>query len=96
MKKNKLELLDEASYNLAIKQWLESSNNAFDLKNEDQMNEYWLKFADDLGILLGSKVKNESLTSESVLVEVVDPECWKEARKYYSIISFKTEQEATV
>lgn len=96
MKRNKLELLDEASYYRAFKQWLESSNNAFDLKNEDQMNEYWIKFADDLGILLGSKIKNKSLTSEVLLAEVVDPECWKEARKYYSIISFKTEEEAAV
>ncbi len=50
MNKNKLEIVDEGSYYRGFKNWLDSSNSTFDPKNESQMNEYWLKFADEVGI----------------------------------------------
>lgn len=88
MKKNKQELVDSDSYYLAFKQWLDSSNTIYDLKNENLMNDLWLKFADEIGIFLG--IKNES---KDFNVEIIDNQCWKEAKKYYSIISYKIEVE---
>ena len=84
MKKNKYQLIDENSFYLAFKQWLESGSDFFNLKDEDQMNEKWLKFADDVGIYLGQK------TTDKLIAEIVDSVCWKEAKKYYSIISYET------
>lgn len=84
MKKNKLELVDSDSYYLAFKQWLDSSNAIFDFKNENLMNDLWLKFADEIGISLGINNENKDFN-----IEVIDSTCWKEAKKYYSIISYK-------
>jgi hypothetical protein len=84
MNKNKFELVDEGAYYRAFKSWLDSSNSFYDEKNDSQMNEYWLKFADEVGIYLGAKSENEK-----IMIEVADSQCWKEAKKYYSIISFK-------
>jgi hypothetical protein len=84
MSKNKFELVDEGSYYRAFKTWIDSSNSFYDSKNESQMNEHWLKFADEVGIYLGAKSENEK-----IMIEVADLQCWKEAKKYYSIISFK-------
>jgi len=87
MKKNKYQLIDQDSFYRAFKQWLESGSEPFNLKNEDQMNEKWLKFADDLGIYLGQK------NGDKLFAEIVDNICWKEAKKYYSIISYETNVE---
>jgi len=87
MKKNKYQLIDEGSYYRAFQQWLDASADVYNLRNESQMNEKWLKFADDVGVFLGLK------KSENLLAEVVDNTCWKEAKKYYSIISYDTEVE---
>jgi hypothetical protein len=86
MKKNKIEAVDKTSYYSAFNKWLNASTEFFDLKNEILMNEKWLKFAGDLGLVLGSYDLNGNL-----LVEVEDNVCWKEAKKYYSIISFRAE-----
>lgn len=86
MKKNKIEAVDKTSYYNAFNEWLNASTEFFDLKNETHMNEKWLKFASDLGLSLGGYDLNGNL-----LVEVEDSLCWKEAKKYYSIISFKVE-----
>lgn len=85
MKKNKYELIDQDSYYRAFQRWLDSSSDTYNLKDEDQMNERWLKFADDLGIFLGGEEVNGRMP-----VEIVDNICWKEARKYYSIVSYET------
>lgn len=87
MQKNKLELLDQDSYYRAFQHWLDHSTFSFNLGDEKAMNEFWLKFSDDLGIKLGL-VKNEK-----ILIEIFDNECWREAKKYYSIISFKASPE---
>lgn len=86
--KNKIELIDQDSYYRAFKQWLDSSSDFYDFKNENLMNEKWLKFADDLGIYLGGSPKNEK-----IIAEIVDKSSWKEAKKYYSIISYETHVE---
>jgi len=86
--KNKIELIDQDSYYRAFKQWLDSSSDFYDTKNENLMNEKWLKFADDVGIFLGGSPKNEKITAE-----VLDKTSWKEAKKYYSIISYETNAE---
>lgn len=84
MKKNKYQLIDQDSFYRAFQQWLDSSSESYNTKDEDQMNERWLKFADDLGILLGQKIQDK------LSAEIVDNVCWKEAKKYYSIISYET------
>ena len=84
MKRNKIEAVDKTSYYNAFNEWLNASTEFFDLKNETHMNEKWLSFASDLGISLGGYDANEKL-----LIEVEDGVCWKEAKKYYSIISYK-------
>lgn len=86
MKKNKIEAVDKTSYYNAFNEWLNASTEFFDLKNETHMNEKWLKFASDLGINLGGYEAGDKLT-----VEIEDGVCWKEAKKYYSIISFKVD-----
>ena len=86
MKKNKIEAVDKTSYYNAFNEWLNASTEFFDLNNETHMNEKWLKFANDLGLSLGGYDLNGNL-----LVEVEDSASWKEAKKYYSIISFKVE-----
>lgn len=86
MKKNKIEAVDKTSYYNAFNEWLNASTEFFDLNNETHMNEKWLKFANDLGLSLGGYDLNGNL-----LVEVEDSVSWKEAKKYYSIISFKVE-----
>ena len=83
MQKIKLELVDQESYYRAFDQWLKHSISSFDFKDDERMNELWLKFSDDLGVRLGL-TKNEK-----ILAEVVDDVCWREAKKYYSLISFK-------
>lgn len=85
MKKNKIEAVDKTSYYNAFNQWLNASTEFFDLKNEVHMNEKWLSFASDLGVSLGGHDANDQL-----LVEVEDAVCWKEAKKYYSIIAYRT------
>lgn len=84
MKKNKIEAVDKTSYYNAFNEWLNASTEFFDLKNEVHMNEKWLSFANDLGISLGGYDANDQL-----LIEVEDPTSWKEAKKYYSIISYR-------
>jgi hypothetical protein len=84
MNKNKLELVDEGSYYRGFKTWLDSSNSTYDLKDEYQMNEMWLKFADEVGIYLGRILENEK-----IIAEIIDSDSWKEAKKFYSIMSFK-------
>ena len=84
MKKNKIESVDKTSYYNAFNEWLNASNEFFDMKNETHMNEKWLSFANELGITLGGYDANDQL-----LIEVEDGICWKEAKKYYSIISYK-------
>lgn len=86
MKKNKIETVDKTSYYNAFNEWLNSSTEFFDLKNETHMNEKWLKFANDLGINLGGYEVDDRLA-----VEIEDDICWREAKKYYSIISFRVE-----
>lgn len=84
MDKNKIEIVDEGSYYRAFKSWLDSSTTFYDEKNESQMNEHWLKFADELGVYLGRTLENEKM-----LIEIADAQSWKEAKKFYSIMSFK-------
>jgi hypothetical protein len=84
MGKNKFEFVDEGSYYRGFKIWLDSSNCVYDPKNELQMNEFWLKFADEVGIYLCRTLENEKL-----MIEILDSQCWREAKKYYSILSFK-------
>jgi hypothetical protein len=84
MEKNKIEIVDEGSYYRAFKSWLDSSSTFYDTKNESQMNEHWLKFADELGVYLGRHLENEKM-----LIEIADAQSWKEAKKFYSIMSFK-------
>jgi hypothetical protein len=91
MNKNKFELVDEAAYYRAFKSWLDSSNSFCDEKNDSQMNEYWLKFADEIGIYLGANNQNEK-----IMIEITDAQCWKEAKKYYSLISYRVSEEAVV
>ena len=88
MNKNKIELVDEGSYYRAFKQWLDSSSEFYDPRNENHMNEKWISFSNEVGIKLGATAKNEQ-----ILVEIEDNICWKEAKKYYSIISFKTDHD---
>jgi hypothetical protein len=85
MQKNKLELIDQDSYYRAFKQWLNLSNNYYDSNNEDDMNDNWLKFADEVGIYLGGKVEKEKIPAE-----IIDASCWRQAKAHYSIISYKT------
>jgi hypothetical protein len=85
MKKNKIELIDQDSYYRGFKNWLDSSNSTYDLKDEFQMNEMWLKFADEVGIYLGKVLENEK-----IIAEIIDSDSWKEAKKFYSIMAFKT------
>ena len=82
---NKIELIDEGSYYRAFQQWLDTSNQIFDVRNEDLMNEKWISFSDEIGIKLGSVAANNQ-----ILAEILDSSSWKEAKKHYSIISFKT------
>lgn len=88
MKKNKIEAVDKTTYYNAFNEWLNASTEFFDLKNETHMNEKWLKFASDLGISLGGYDIEDRL-----LVEVEDGICWKEAKKYYSLISYRATPE---
>ncbi len=88
MKKNKIESVDKSSYYNAFNQWLSSSNEFVDLKNEDLMNDKWLSFASDLGINLGGYDANNQL-----IIIIEDELCWKEAKKYYSIISYRVVEE---
>jgi len=88
MKKNKYQLIDEASYYRAFKQWLDVSMDVYNAKDEKAMNEKYLKFSDDVGVYLYKTI------SEKILAEIVDNICWKEAKKYYSIISYETNFEA--
>jgi hypothetical protein len=83
MKKNKYELIDQDSYYRAFQQWLDSSADVYNPKDQDQMDEKWLKFSDDLGIHLGRK------GTDHFLAEIIDNTCWKEAKKYYSLITFE-------
>jgi hypothetical protein len=86
MKKNKMEAVDKTSYYNAFNEWLNSSTEFFDLRNETHMNEKWLLFASDLGINLNGFDANDNY-----LIQVEDDTCWREAKKYYSITSFRTE-----
>lgn len=88
MKKNKYQLIDEGSYYRAFKQWLDASMDIYNPKDEYQMNEKWLKFADDVGIYLAT-----TKVEEKILAEIIDSICWKEAKKYYSITSYETNVE---
>ena len=84
MKKNKIEAVDKTTYYNAFNEWLNASTEFFDLRNEVHMNEKWLSFANDLGINLGGHDANDKM-----LIEVEDDVCWREAKKYYSIISYR-------
>ena len=88
MKKNKIEAIDKTTYYNAFNEWLNSSNDFFDLKNEVTMNEKWLSFANEVGIMLGG-----SQEQDKILITVEDAICWKEAKKYYSIISYRVSEE---
>jgi hypothetical protein len=84
---NKLELVDKDSYYRAFDKWLE--HTTYNLKDQKQMDELWLKFSNDLGIELGLAV------NDRFLINIIDSLCWKEAKKYYSLISFRTELSTT-
>lgn len=91
MKKNKLELVDKTSYYNAFNEWLNASSEFFDPKNETHMNEKWLSFANDLGINLGGYDVYDKL-----LIEIEDSVSWREAKKYYSILSYKADLQEQV
>ena len=88
---NTIELIDETTYYQAFNQWLESSTISFDYKDENLINERWLKFADEIGIELGIKPNKNQ-----IYATVFDKDSWKEAKKYYSIISYKQKNELPV
>lgn len=89
MKRNKIEAVDKSMYYNAFNEWLNSSNEFIDLKNEKYMDEKWLSFANELGITLGGSQENDQ-----IIISVEDSVCWKEAKKYYSIISYRVSEEA--
>lgn len=91
MKKNKIEAVDKSTYYTAFHEWLNSSNEFIDLKNEKYMDEKWLSFATELGIELGASQQNDQ-----IIVSVEDSVSWKEAKKYYSILSYRVSEEAVV
>lgn len=85
MKTNKIEAIDKSTYYTAFHKWLNSSNEFIDFKNEKYMDEKWLSFATELGIELDTSKENDQF----ITVSVEDSVCWKEAKKYYSILSCK-------
>ena len=86
-----VELIDENTYYQAFKQWLESGSLSFDYKDESAMNEKWIKFADEIGIELGIKPNKNQ-----IYATIFDKDCWKEAKKYYSIISYRQKNELPI
>lgn len=89
MKQNKIEAVDKSMYYNAFNEWLNSFNEFIDLKNEKYMDEKWLSFANELGITLGGDQEKDQ-----ILITVEDSVSWKEAKKYYSIISYRVSEEA--